>query len=309
MKKYSLITHGGAGNITNLSDEKRQSYLDGLKECLGEGQKMLSLGRKSLDVVERCVNIMEDNKIFNAGRGSVINAEGEIEMDASIMDGSNLMSGSVIGLKHYKNPVSVARAVMERTEHVMLAGEGAEEFANKSGFKYFKNNFFKTEARIRQAEEAKKRKKTVLDIDDLNKNKKMGTVGAVAYDLKGDIAAATSTGGIANKLKGRVGDSPIIGAGIYASNKLAGVSATGFGEQFIRCVVSFYAAMQISDICQAPGACRIAMDYLRESVKGLGGIIMIDRLGNIGCGATCKNLIHGYIGSSAELFTSLTPSS
>lgn len=307
MSKFSLIIHGGAGNITNLTEEKRDAYLNGLKECLKQGKDLLSSGASSLDTVEKCVNILEDNEIFNAGRGSVINTEGEVEMDASIMDGSNLKAGALIGLKHYKNPVSVARKVMEKSEHVMLACEGAEEFAKSMGFEYFENDYFKTEFRIKQAEEAKKLGKTVLDVTDMSKNKKLGTVGAVAMDTNGHIAAATSTGGISNKLKGRVGDAPVIGAGVYASDAYAGVSATGYGEQFLRTVLSFYAALQVNESCDATQACKKAMQYLKESVNGLGGIIMIDKYGNIGKGATSQNLIHGYVGSDIDLFVSLTP--
>ncbi len=307
MKKYSLIIHGGAGNITNLSKEKQDAYLGGLRDCLVVGRDLLSSGASALDAVEKCVNVLENNEIFNAGRGSVINSEGEVEMDASIMDGSNLKAGSVIGIRHYKNPISVARAVMEKSEHVMLACEGAEDFAKLQGFEYTQNDYFKTEMRIKQAAEAKALGKTVLDVNDLSKNKKMGTVGAVAFDSDGNIASATSTGGIANKLKGRVGDTPIIGAGMYASNKSAGVSATGFGEQFIRSVLSFYASEQVRVGKTAPEACTAAREYLKESVNGLGGIIMIDKYGTIGHGATSDNLIYGYVSDSIEMFVSLTP--
>lgn len=306
-RKYALIIHGGAGNITGLSQERHDAYVNGIKACLEVGEKMLKEGASALDVVEACVNVLENNEVFNAGKGSVINNEGQVEMDAAIMNGSDLKAGSVIGLKHYKNPISVARKVMEKTEHVMLACDGAEEFAKSIGLEYVENDYFKTEFRIKQAEEAKKAGKTVLDVSDVNKNKKMGTVGAVAFDMDGNIAAATSTGGIANKLKGRVGDSPLIGAGIYASNKNAGVSATGYGEQFIRTVVSFYAAIQVNDTTNAPEAATKAMDYLKNEVNGLGGIIMIDKSGNIGKASTSENLIHGYCGSDYEMYVSLHP--
>jgi len=306
--KCALIIHGGAGNITNITKERRQAYIEGIQKCVVEGKRLLEQGAKSIDVVEACVNMLENNEVFNAGRGSVINSEGEVEMDASIMDGANLKAGSVIGLKHYKNPVSVARKVMDATEHVMLACEGAELFAQAVGFEYVENEYFKTEFRIKQAEEARRAGRTVLDVADIEKNKKLGTVGAVAYDQFGNIAAATSTGGIANKLKGRVGDTPLVGAGIYASNDFAGVSATGYGEQFIRSVLSFYAATQVNGKIKAPLACKRAMAYLRKSVNGLGGIIMIDKCGNIGKAATSDNLIHGYWQAGEEEYVSLTPS-
>lgn len=305
--KYALIIHGGAGNITGLSQERHDAYVNGIRECLEAGEKLLKAGAPSIDVVEACVNILENNEVFNAGKGSVINTEGEVEMDAAIMNGSDLKAGSVIGLKHYRNPISVARQVMDKTEHVMLACDGAEEFAKSAGFKYYENDYFKTEFRIKQAEEAKKAGKTVLDVSDVKKNKKMGTVGAVAFDMNGNIAAATSTGGIANKLKGRVGDSPIIGAGIYANNQYAGVSATGYGEQFLRTVVSFYAAIGVNSTTKAPAAAKKAMTYLKKAVNGLGGIIMIDKYGNIGKAATSENLIHGLVGSDYELYVSLAP--
>jgi L-asparaginase / beta-aspartyl-peptidase len=262
--KWGIALHGGAGAISkNTPDSIRDQYLSALETALILGKEMLENGESALDVVEAVVRHLEDDHHFNAGKGAVMTTEGIHELDASIMDGSNLKNGAVAIVKYIKNPVSAARLVMEKTEHVLLSSDGADEFARKMELEMVENDYFTTPERLAQ----------------FNKSKK-GTVGCVALDKNGNLAAATSTGGRSNKLKGRVGDSPLINAGTYANNKTCAVSATGTGELFITHTVAF----NISALMEYKGASlKEAADFMiHKTLKpGDGGVIAIDKDGNI----------------------------
>lgn len=286
------MIHGGCGLISNP-----EVYKESIISILKEGEEMLKIGKSALDVVEYCVRMLEDNPLFNAGKGSVLNANGTIDLDAAIMDGSTLKAGAVAGVKNIKNPVSLARAVMEHTPHVMLIGDGAMEFAKTEKIELLPDEYFITEKRVTQLKEAKEKNQVVLDHSSMEvKNNKLGTVGAVARDISGNLAAATSTGGIVNKQFGRIGDSPIVGAGVFADNETCAVSATGFGEQFIRTVLS----KTISDLIlfknmNAEQAAKEGINYLVKKVNGLGGVIVIDRNGECSNAFSTETMICGRV--------------
>ena len=244
-KKYVLVIHGGAGTIlkSKMTPEKERLYEQGLQNALNAGKKILEDGGTALDAVEASIKVLEDDSLFNAGKGAVFTNEGRNELDASIMDGKTLKAGAVAGITNIKNPITAARAVMDKSEHVMMAGKGAEIFAAKNGCTVVDPSYFFTTQRWIDLQQAKKEdsvkmlhadsSKAYLKQPD-NHDDKYGTVGAVALDMNGNLAAATSTGGMTNKKFGRVGDSPIIGAGTYADNNTCAVSCTGWGEYFIR---------------------------------------------------------------------------
>lgn len=289
MNSFTLMIHGGAGAVPNPRD-----YDASLTRILEEGKGMLSSGAHAIDVVEKCVVLLEDDSEFNAGRGSVLTETGTVEMDAAVMDGRDMRAGSVAGIQNIRNPISLARLVMDRSEHVMLIGEGAMRFARDNNVRFEAPDYFLTEKRLKQLEEAKSKSKVVLDHSDIVGEKKMGTVGAVARDTHGNLAAATSTGGITNKKYGRVGDSPIIGAGVYAENEICAVSCTGYGEQFIRTVL----AKTVADILRykkvsAKEAAQEAIAYLTRTVKGIGGFILIDSLGEPAAAMSTEKMLHG----------------
>jgi len=289
MSDFKLMIHGGAGAVPNPRD-----YDASLIRVLEEGRRMLSSGAHAIDVVERCVILLEDDPDFNAGRGSVLTESGTVEMDAAVMDGCGMRAGSVAGVQNVRNPISLARLVMDRSEHVMLIGEGAMRFARDNSVRFENPNYFLTEKRLKQLEEAKRKSKVVLDHADIATDKKMGTVGAVARDADGNLAAATSTGGITNKKYGRVGDSPIIGAGVYAENETCAVSCTGYGEQFIRTAL----AKTVADIIRykkksAKEASQEAIKYLVETVQGVGGFILIDAHGEATAAMSTEKMLHG----------------
>jgi len=299
--KYSLMIHGGAGFIQGLDSELEKKYLLSIKKILEVGEDLLKLGKPSLEVVEKCVTMLENDSLYNAGKGSVFNSEGKIEMDAAIMNGLDMSAGAVAGVKNIKNPIKLAKLVMEKSEHVFLIGKGAEDFAALHKVETAEDEYFFTEFRYKQLEEARKQDKVVLDHDSVKENK-FGTVGAVAYDQDGNLAAATSTGGITNKKFGRVGDSPIIGAGVYADNQSCAVSATGFGEQFIRTVIS----KTVADLVYLKGlgaqsAADQGINYLVEKVKGLGGVIVVDKDGYCGCSYSTKGMIRGWVKSGEQM--------
>jgi L-asparaginase / beta-aspartyl-peptidase len=279
----AIAIHGGAGviNRADMSSEREALYRAGLEAARDAGYAVLEKGGSSLDAVNAAVRTLEDNPLFNAGIGAVLNRDGEAELDSSIMDGATLRAGAVANLRHVKNPIDLARAVMEKSPHVMIAGAGAEEFALQQGFTLVPNSYFRTEARMRQLqktqeEEKAPKKRASLGFDG------HGTVGAVALDRNGTLAAATSTGGMTNKLPGRIGDSPLIGAGTYANNASCAVSATGDGEYFIRAVVAY-------DICALVQYKRVpleaaARDVIHEKIEGMhasGGVIALDRDGHL----------------------------
>jgi beta-aspartyl-peptidase (threonine type) len=259
----------------------------------------MKLGGSALQAVEACASLLEDDPVFNAGCGSVLNENGKVEMDAAIMDGRDLSAGAIAAVTNIANPVQLARLVMTESEHVMLISEGAMQFAQHCGITPAPEKYFYTPERVAQLEEARQKHKIMLDHDDsdeLSEDQKYGTIGAIARDQHGNLAAATSTGGIVNKRLGRVGDSPIIGAGVYADNETCAVSATGYGEDFMRSVI----AKTISDFIymkdmDAQQATQAGIEYLTRKVKGRGGVITIDKDGNCASGFTTKKMIHGWI--------------
>jgi len=287
----SIAIHGGAGVITrsSLSAEDEAAYRADLARALDAGYEVLQAGGDSLDAVTAAVRILEDSPLFNAGRGAVFNHEGINELDASIMDGRTLKAGAVAGVRHVRNPVDLARRVMERSPHVLLSGAGAEEFALEQGIELVPRKYFFTERRWQQLERARAGDK--LGAAALGY---FGTVGAVARDSRGNLAAATSTGGMTNKRWGRVGDSPIIGAGNYADNDSCAVSATGSGEFFIRSVL----AHEISALMKYRGLAveEAARQAVRERLQGIGGdggVIVVDREGNVAMQFNTEGMFRG----------------
>jgi L-asparaginase / beta-aspartyl-peptidase len=299
---YSLIIHGGAGALEDLKYESSEAaFRQSVTAILEQGRKRLEQGDSALDVVEYCVVLLEDDQLYNAGRGSVLNAEGKVEMDAALMNGSDLRAGAVACIKGIKNPIALARRVLEQGEHVMLVSDGALEFAQFCRIETYPDDYFITEARIKQLAEAQAVGRMTLDHERIKPSQKLGTVGAVARDMQGNLAAATSTGGLVNKRWGRVGDTPVIGAGVFADNETCAVSATGYGEQFLRTVL----AKTISDFVQfrgmdAEAAAKAGIDYLVAKVNGEGGVIVIDHMGRCATAQSTSGLIRGWIERGGE---------
>lgn len=299
-----LVIHGGAGTILkkNMTPEKEKAYREKMEEALRAGYDTLLKGGTAKDACEVAIRIMEDSPLFNAGKGAVFTNDGKNEMDAAMMDGSNLKAGAVAGVRTIKNPVSAARAVMEKSQHVMMVGRGAEQFARKNKIEIVDTSYFFEQNRWDQLQKVKKTEQTKMDHSDTtgmletDKNKKFGTVGAVALDKYGNIAAATSTGGMTNKRFGRVGDSPIIGAGTYASNKTCAVSATGHGEFFIRAVVAYdiSALMEYKGMSVKKAADEVVMKKLVK-MGGEGGVIALDAKGNFAMPFNSEGMYRGYI--------------
>ncbi|MEM8611257.1 MAG: isoaspartyl peptidase/L-asparaginase family protein [Cyanobacteria bacterium P01_H01_bin.105] len=294
---FSLIIHGGAGSLEHLQREGNGSeIMDSVHRILEGGRHILEKGGTALNAVEYCAAELEDDPLYNAGRGSVLNEYGEVEMDAAIMDGATLDAGSIAGVTTIRNPIKLARQVLEKSEHVMLMGKGAQEFAKLCNMRRMPDDYFFVEHRVRQWREAQKLGGMMLDHEDASPPKKLGTIGAVAWDMNGNLAAATSTGGIVNKRWGRVGDSPIIGAGVFADNETCAVSATGYGEQFQRTVL----CKMISNFVYfqemaAPAAATAGIDYLVRKVDGLGGVIVIDHQGSCAVNHSTSGMIYGLI--------------
>jgi L-asparaginase / beta-aspartyl-peptidase len=306
----TLVIHGGAGTIKreNMTPEKEKAYHDALKIALDSGYSVLEKGGKSLDAVIAAIKVMEDSPLFNAGRGSVFTNEGKNEMDASIMDGSNLMAGAVAGVTTIKNPITAAYAVMTQSEHVMLIGKGAEKFAEEKGLEIVPPSYFFDSTRYKQLlrmqeRDAEAGKQANLDAfdDPYIKDRKFGTVGAVALDQYGNIAAGTSTGGMSNKKFGRVGDAPIIGAGTYAKNNTCGVSGTGWGEYYIRLSVAhdISAMMEYSGLSLQAAADSVIMKKL-PALGGDGGMVGLDRQGNITMTFNSAGMYRGFINKKGE---------
>lgn len=267
-QNYCLVIHGGAGNITRQNTPDESKYRSALDTALSIGERILKNGGSSLDAVEQVVRYLEDCPLFNAGKGAVLTEEGKVELDASIMDGKTLLAGAVAGVTDIKNPITAARAVMEKTPHVMLVREGASAFARKVGLEMVPNEYFITK-------ESRERYEKLKNTD------KKGTVGCVALDIHGNLAAATSTGGMMMKKYGRVGDSPIIGAGTYANNQTCAVSCTGHGEYFIRNSVAFHVhALMLYKGLNLSEATTYVIDSVLTPQKGTGGIIAVDKHGN-----------------------------
>ncbi|HKH60523.1 MAG TPA: isoaspartyl peptidase/L-asparaginase [Flavitalea sp.] len=311
-----LVIHGGAGTILkkNISPEKEKAYTTSLEEALRKGYAILQNGGSSLDAVEAVVRTLEDNPLFNAGKGAVFTNEGKIELDAAIMNGKTLAAGSVAGVTTIKNPIAAARAVMEKSEHVMMIGRGAEQFAKQHGVTIVEPSYFHTEERWKSLEKIRRAdslKATSMRSHGNNPNdiipaetrdSKYGTVGAVALDKQGNLAAATSTGGMTNKKFGRVGDVPIIGAGTYANNATCAISCTGWGEFFIRLVMAKtvsdmmeYGKMSLND-----AGSEMIMKKL-PSMKGDGGLIGVDKSGNITMPFCTEGMYRGFIDRSGKM--------
>lgn len=297
--RYSLVIHGGAGNINpkNLPPELAAQYKAELTKVLFKGDSILKSGGTSLDAVEYCVKMMEDCPLFNAGKGAVFNADGKNELDAAIMDGKTGLAGAVAGVTIIKNPISAARAVMEKSNHVLLTGKGAETFATEQGLEIVSPGYFFTQVRWDAYLKAKAYSDSIEAID-----KKHGTVGCVAVDIYGNLAAATSTGGMTNKKYGRVGDSPVIGAGTYAENSTCAVSATGHGEYFIRNVVAYdiAALMKYKGLSLSEAAETVVMNKLKKQ-GGTGGIIAVDKNGNIAMPFNTSGMFRGFVKNGGDM--------
>ena len=308
--RLGFVIHGGAGVIRrgSLTPEREKEFRTKLEEALLAGYKALQAGRTSLDAIEIAIRMMEDSPLFNAGKGAVFTADGKNELDASIMNGKTLAAGSVAGLHHIKNPITLARAVMEKSPHVMMIGDGAEKFAKEQGIELVDEKYFWTQHRwdalqkILQEEKDKaaKPKGSSQNLAELPSNK-FGTVGAVALDKDGNLAAGTSTGGMTNKKYGRVGDAPIIGAGTYANNDSCAVSATGWGEFFIRigvardiCALMEYRALPIQN------AADLVIKQKLQKLGGDGGIIGLDKFGNIAISFNSEGMYRAYINSAGK---------
>lgn len=288
---FAIAIHGGAGVISRatMTPEAEKSYRKDLGEALDAGYAVLESGGTSMDAVIAAVKILEDSPLFNAGRGAVFSAEGINELDAAVMDGQTLRAGAVAGVRHVRNPIELARLVMERSPHVLLTGKGAEDFALESGLQLVPRSWFYTERRWQQLEQARRGER--LSAADIGY---YGTVGAVALDADGNLAAATSTGGTTNKKWGRIGDTPLIGAGTYADNGSCAVSATGTGEFFIRGVISH----EISALMKYRGlgveeAARTAIQGRLAAMGGDGGVIVVDREGNIAMDFNSEGMFRG----------------
>lgn len=293
MSKYAIAIHGGAGTILQsvMTSDKESEYKCALEHAILTGEKILMNGGLALDAVTAAIVELEDNPLFNAGKGSVFTHDGRHEMDASIMDGKTLMAGATSGVRNVRNPIILARTIFEKSDHVFLADQGAVEFAKLQGLKLEPDEYFYVEMRHQQLLQALAADQIILDhtetnipnIDQLgNTEKKFGTVGCVALDVHGNMSAGTSTGGMTNKKHGRIGDSPIIGAGTYANNKTCAVSCTGHGEFFIRSVVAYdisclmeYKGLSLKD------ACNLVVHQKLVHLGGEGGLIAIDGQANI----------------------------
>jgi L-asparaginase / beta-aspartyl-peptidase len=310
--EFAIVIHGGAGTILkkNMTPEREAEYKAKLEEAIMVGYNILKNGGTSLEAVTKTINVMEDSPLFNAGKGAVFTNAETNELDASIMDGKTLNAGAVAGVTNVKNPIDLALAVMDKSEHVMLAGKGAESFAEEQGLEIVDPSYFFTESRFNSLQRIKDREKTELDHDaksayydsDL-KDYKFGTVGCAALDKNGNLAAGTSTGGMTNKRWGRIGDAPIIGAGTYANNETCAVSSTGWGEYFIRAMV----AHDISALMGYKGlsleeAARVVIQEKVANLGGDGGIVAVDKNGNITMEFNTAGMYRASIKSNEDLY-------
>ena len=280
--QLAIVIHGGAGTILkkNLSDKQEQAIKLKLKQAIQAGYAVLEKGGESTDAIIAAINVMENSPLFNAGIGAVYTKEGKHELDASIMRGNDLQAGAVAGIRHVKNPINAAKEVMINSPHVMLSNQGADKFAKQQGLEIVDNHYFDTDYRYQQWQFIQNKKSVSLSEDLLKTDYKFGTVGAVAIDRNGTIAAGTSTGGMTNKAFGRIGDSPVIGAGTYADNRSCGISATGHGEFFIRYAVAhdICARVLYKGISLEESAHEVISHQLKD-VKGDGGIVGLDKYG------------------------------
>ena len=308
MSRFSLMIHGGAGTILKeeMTDELESAYLDGLQDALDAGYAILVEGGTAVNAVKAAIVVLEDNILFNAGKGSVFTKKGVQEMDAAIMDGATLRAGAIAGVRNIRNPIELATEVMLNSNHVFLSGKGANDFAIKQGIKLEPDEYFFSQFRYDQWKAMRDSDNYSLDhthqrLEELMKDKKMGTVGAVACDSTGNIAAATSTGGMTNKKYGRIGDSPIIGTGTYANNKTCAISCTGHGEPFIRAV----AAYDVSCLMEYKGfnlheAMHIVVHDKLLKLDGEGGMIGVDAEGNAAMVFNSAGMYRGYRSSNGK---------
>lgn len=310
MNQFSLAIHGGAGTILkqDMTTELEQAYIKGLEESLAAGFAVLEEGGSAVNAVKAAIVVLEDNLLFNAGRGSVFTKKGLQEMDAAIMDGKDLAAGSVAGIRNIRNPIELASEVMLNSNHVFLSGKGANDFAIKQGLKLEPDEYFFSQFRYDQWKEIRDSDNYSLDhtnkgLEELMKDKKFGTVGAVACDSNGNIAAATSTGGMTNKKYGRIGDSPLIGAGTYANNKTCAISCTGHGEPFIRAV----AAHDVSCLMEYKGmslekAMHEVVNVKLVQMDGEGGMIGVDANGNVAMVLNSAGMYRGMQNSTGKKY-------
>jgi len=299
--EYAMVIHGGAGTILkkNMTPEMEKAYTDALNEALSIGEGILKAGGSSLDAVVETISYMENIPLFNAGKGAVFAHNGKNMLDASIMQGSNKNAGAIAGVTNVKNPITGAKAVMLKSDHVMLSGIGAENFCMSQNLDIVNNKYFYTDRRYKSLQrQLTKEKSTGMTIQEL-KDSKYGTVGAVALDRKGNIVAGTSTGGMTNKRFDRIGDSPVIGAGTYADNNTCGVSCTGHGEFFIRYAVAHdvSAMMEYTGVSVDVAADKIINEKLVDA-KGSGGLIALDQMGNISMPFNTAGMYRGYVTDS-----------
>ena len=303
--RIALAVHGGAGTIerSKMTPEREREYRAGIENALRTGREILDRGGSSLDAVEAAVRVMEDDPNFNAGKGSVFTSAGTNEMDAAIMDGKTLSAGAVACVEHVRNPIVLARTVMEKSKHVMMVGKGAEEVAKRNDIELVDAKYFFTQRRWDELQKAKAAEKPAVDDAKkfiISETGSHGTVGAVARDAHGNLAAATSTGGTTNKLAGRVGDTPIVGAGTYANNATCAVSCTGDGEFFIRAMVAHQVSvlMELSAISLTEAAERALADA--QKLGGTGGLIAVDKDGNVTRPFNTSGMYRGYIGGDGK---------
>ncbi len=306
-----LVIHGGAGTITKdtITPEQEKEYKEKLTEALNAGYAVLNSGGTSIEAVQKSINVMEDSPLFNAGKGAVFTHDGRNELDASIMDGKTRKAGAVAGVTTVKNPINAAIAVMEKSPHVMMVSNGADLFAKEQGLTIVDPSYFRTEHRWQQLQKAIEKEQVVLDhdgktaalfVDPMMYDYKYGTVGAVALDQHGNLAAGTSTGGMTNKRYGRVGDSPIIGAGNYADNETVAVSATGSGEMFIRTLTAFNIAAQVKyKNLPLEEAAQNALDEVK-AINGSGGVIVLDKTGNYTMSFNSEGMYRGTISNDGK---------
>ena len=313
MSKFTIAVHGGAGTISkkSMTPEKEAAYLKALNDAIAAGYSILDKNGDALDAVKGAVIELENNILFNAGKGSVFTNTGTHEMDASIMDGRNLDAGAVAAVKNIRNPIELAYTVMKKSEHVFLIGQGAEEFAKQNGIAFEPDEYFFSEFRYKQLLKTKQSNETALDhsVDPdsssakatEDRDKKFGTVGAVACDANGNVAAATSTGGMTNKQFGRVGDSPIIGIGTYANNKTCAISCTGHGEPFIKAVAAYDVSclMEYKGLLLEEAMNIVVMDKLVK-IDGEGGMIGVDVNGNASLVFNCEGMYRGLRSSDGR---------
>ena len=313
-----LAIHGGAGTITRtaMSADKEAAYQQALNDILAAGQRILVDGGSALDAVTEAVRLLEECPLFNAGKGAVLTSAGTYELDASIMDGATLAAGAVTCVKRLRNPILAARAVMERSEHVLFTSEGAEAFAQAQGLEFVEPDYYYTEARDAQGQRARQQDgMALLDHDaaslvakeaaPIDPDSKFGTVGAVACDAQGRLAAATSTGGVTNKKVGRVGDTPIVGAGCFANN-VAAVSCTGTGEMFMRAVAAYDVAaqMEYAGKSLADATDDVVMRKLM-AINGRGGLIAVDAQGNVALPFNTEGMYRGFARGAQEPVVSI----